>query len=127
RAVVREPKDHTGQMIVVGLRPAELIVGDARAERTVLQVLQLTASSVVADDDEQAAVGTETADYAVVGAARPAVRGAVLKRVELDQVAIERQRRSVPDESVHAVPAQRHAQNVAGVGAELRRVGALLE
>ena len=44
-SVVVQPKDHTGQMRVVGLRPAELVIGVSR-RRALGQVLRLPAPAV---------------------------------------------------------------------------------
>ena len=95
-----------------------------RGRRPVHEILQLAAAAVVAKLDVQLAVRTEPDDAAVVIAARLAVRQIVLKRAKLDQVSIERQRRSVPDETVDAVSKQRHGENIVGVRTCLRRVRA---
>jgi hypothetical protein len=53
-------------------------------------------------------------------------RTVVLKCMELDDVAVERQRRSVPDETIHAIAQERHCQNIRAVGARDGWIGAFL-
>ena len=64
-----------------GCRPAELVVGDAGAERPVDEVLKLSAAAGVALDDVELLVGAEAEDAAVVV---PALRlaGILLQRAE---------------------------------------------
>ena len=69
RAIVVQAEDHAGEMRVVRIRSAELIVGpDAgRARR---QVLQRTAAAEIADHDVELAVRAKRQDAAIVIAAR---------------------------------------------------------
>src|SRR5262249_16117886 len=53
RTVVIETKDHAREMGIVRLRAAELVIGNARAEWSVDQVLQLSTSAIIANYDEQ--------------------------------------------------------------------------
>ena len=69
-AVVVQPQDDAGQMRVVWLRTAELIVLPRRPAGAIDQVLQLPAPAVVADQDVQLPVRSEPDDAAVVVAAR---------------------------------------------------------
>src|SRR5262249_40006440 len=52
-AVVVQPQDDTGQMIVVWLRPTKLIVGNARSKRSIYEILHHAAAPIVADDNEK--------------------------------------------------------------------------
>src|SRR5438270_7780735 len=97
-------------MRVVRCGPAELVIRLPLAERSAGQVLELTPPTVVADLDEELAVGTEENLTAVVIAAHRLasvnrMRVVLLKRVERDQIPIERQRIicRVEDEPVDAV------------------------
>src|SRR5688572_6167843 len=122
RPVVVEPENDTGKVRVVGFGPAELIVGDRRAEPGQgwprWQVLQLPAPADVAEDHVKLSVWPETNDATVMVSSRrlfavALIRrlrgGIVLKRAQLDQVAVESERggRAVPDESVDPVAEQR--------------------
>src|SRR5262249_15407199 len=73
RAIAVQPDDDSGEVRVIGIGSADLIVGDGRAKsgcrRTRGQVLQLSTPAVVADDDVELAIGTETDHAAVVIAA----------------------------------------------------------
>jgi hypothetical protein len=119
RAVVVEPEDDAGQVGVVRLRAAELIVVDARAERAVDKVLQLPPASVVADDDVELLVRAEADHPAVVIAAQRLPRIS-LERPQLDDVLIERERRAVPDETIDSVAEQRNVGEIVAVGSAQR-------
>ena len=69
-AVLVQAKNHTGQVRVVRLGTAELIIGSRRSARPVRQILQLAAPPVVAHEDVQLAIGPEPKDAAVVIAPR---------------------------------------------------------
>jgi hypothetical protein len=121
-----QTEDHPGQMRIVRLWAAELIVG-GRRRRPLRQVLQLTAAALVSEDDVELSIGSEGDHAAVMVSARrlalvALVRGlgcpVVLERSEHHQVAVERQRRPVPDESVDAVPEQRDLEDVVRVRTE---------
>ena len=70
-------------------------------------ILQEAASAVIAKDDVQLAVRTKSQDAAIVIAARRLTR-ILLQRTQLDQIAIERERRSIPDVTIDAVSEKRH-------------------
>ena len=112
RPVVVEAQDHAGQVRVVRLRAAELVVGLPRPERAVLEVLHLAAPAVVAHLDVELAVLAEPDDPAVVVAARRGIGGVVLEDTQLDQVEIEGEGGSVPEEAVDAVAEQRDREHV---------------
>ncbi len=85
-AVVVETQDDTGQVRIVRFRTAELIVGAGRSAGAVDQILQLPATTVVADQHVQLAVRSETDHAAVVVAARR------LRLVPLSRAASARRR-----------------------------------
>jgi hypothetical protein len=114
-AVVVEPHDHARPVGVVGLRPAELVVGDAGAERPVDQVLQLAAATRVTDDRIELAVGPEAQHAPVVVASQRLIR-VRLERAELQDAAVELERLAVPLETVDPVAHQPHAVECVGVG-----------
>ena len=120
-AVVIEAQDDSGQVRIVRLGTAELIVLARRPARAVVEVLQLPAATVVADQDVQLAVRSEPNHAAVVIAARRlrliplsrrCRRAVVLKRPQHDQVAIEMQGTAIPDEPIDAIPEKRHLEDV---------------
>jgi hypothetical protein len=104
-AIVVQAKDHAGEVRVVRLRTAELVVG-VSGRPTLRQVLHLPTATVVADDDVQLPIRTETDDSAVVITALRLLCVS-LERAQLDEIALERQRRSVPHEAIHAIAKQR--------------------
>src|ERR1700752_4501296 len=127
-------------MRVVGLRPAELIVGHGRPEAGLCrprgQILQLSAPALVTEEHVELAVRPESNDATIVEAPRGWFlislvwrrwSGVVLEGTELDEVEIEGQRSGpgVPDESVDPVAEQGNLENLIGVGAEIRRIRAL--
>ena len=91
-AVVVEPQDDAGEVGVVRLWAAELVVGHGRpgagGRRAARQVLQLAAPADVADEDVQLAVMAEADDPAVVVAAL-GLAGILLDRPQPDQVLVE--------------------------------------
>ena len=91
-AVVVEPENHAGEMGVIRFGTAELIVRQiAGRARAVGQVLQLSATAIVADVDVEFVIRTEANDAAVVIAPeRPA--GIGLKRVKVNEVGLEAKR-----------------------------------
>src|SRR2546423_4901968 len=101
-------------MRVVGFGAAELIVLNCRAgaigRRAAREILKEAAPAVVADDYVEFAVGAEAQDAAVVVAARGLAR-VLLKRVQVYEVSVERQRRAVPDVAVNAVALEWHFVN----------------
>src|SRR5206468_12880558 len=90
-AVVVEAEDDAGEVRVVGLRAAELVVRLPRSEGPVDEILHLAATAVVAEDQVELPVGAEAKDAAVVVAAGVAVGDVVLEGVQLDEIAIERE------------------------------------
>ena len=110
-AVVVEAEDDAGEVGVVRLRPAEVVVGAeqrvAGLVRAVEEVLHPAAPAHVADEDVQLAVRPELDHPAVVVAAPRRGRRlggeGRLQRPQLDDVLVERQRRAVPHEPVHPV------------------------
>src|SRR5262249_3349910 len=97
---------------------AKLVVRYAGPKRAVGKVLQLATPSVIADKNVKLAIGSEP-DYATIMiAALDRIGGILLKRVEPDDIPIQRQSRTVPNEAVHSVSEQRslaeHRSIVAG-------------
>ena len=94
-------------MRIVGLRAAELIVGDdgtrTRGRRTAAQILEPPAASVIANEDVQLAVGAELDDAAVVIAAKR-LAGVGLKGMQFDEVRARRQFRAVPFKPITRLP-----------------------
>jgi hypothetical protein len=123
RAVRVESEDDAGEVRIVGLRSAELIVRDSRPERAVDEVLELSAASVVADDDVELPVRPEAKDAAVVVPAQ-GLASVGLESTEPDEVAVERQSRAVPDEAVDSIAEQRHIGKLTAVrgGAAFRPI-----
>ena len=110
-AVGVQAKNGAGEVGVVRLGPAEVVVGAkqgvARLVRAVEEVLHPAAPAHITDEDVQLAVRPELDYPAVVIAAagrrrRFAVEG-WLQRPQPDDVDVLRQRRAVPDEPVHPV------------------------
>src|SRR5262245_54135715 len=94
-------------MGIVWLGAAELIVRYAGPKRSVGKVLQLATSTVVADKNMKLAIGSES-DYATVMiTALDRIGGILLKCVEPDEIRIECQVGTVPNEAVHSVSEQR--------------------
>ena len=91
-AVVLQPQHDAGEVGVVGLRAAKLVVGDgrtgARGCRPTRQVLQVATSADVTDEDVQLAVGAKGQDPTVVVAAF-GLAGVLLDRPQPDQVVVE--------------------------------------
>src|SRR5215813_3616102 len=105
-------------MGIVWLGAAKLVVRYAGPKRAVGKVLQLATPSVVADKNVKLAIGSEP-DYATIMiAALDRIGGILLKRVEPDDIPIQRQSRTVPNEAVHSVSEQRslaeHRSIIAG-------------
>src|SRR5215813_225320 len=105
-------------MGIVWLGAAELVVRYAGSKRSVGKVLQLATSTIVADKNIKLAIGSEP-DYATVMiAALDRIGGILLKCVEPDEIPIQRQGRTVPNEAVHSVSEQRslaeHRSIIAG-------------
>jgi hypothetical protein len=122
RAVVEAQHD-PGQVRVVRLGPAELVVGGRRC-RSRGEILQLAAAAIVPKDHVELAVGPKDDHAAVVVACRalglvPLTgrlgRPVVLERAEHEQVAVEHQSGVAPDEPVDPVAEQGHLKDVAGV------------
>ena len=88
-AVVLQPQHDAGEMGVVRLRAAELVVGNGRTGagggRPTWQVLQLAATAHVTDEDVQLAVGAE-GQHAAVMVAALGLAGILLDRPQPDQV-----------------------------------------
>ena len=112
-AVVVEPQNYSGEVRVVRLWSTKLIVGNGT---TACNVLKETAPAVIAEDDVKLAVRTETHHAAVVITARR-LTGVLLQRAQLDQIAIERQSRTIPDVTIDTIAEQRYLIRVRGVGA----------
>ena len=120
-----------GKVRVVGLRTTERVVDEGRRLKwPVRQILEPAAAALVAHEDVELAVRSESHHAAVVvarrvGVVRPRVSGngdvVRLQRAQHDDVAVERQRRPVPDEAVDAVAQQRHV----GVDGRVRAGAAL--
>ena len=110
-AIGIQSDNHTGEVSVVWRRTAKLVIGLARAEGAARQVLELTATTVVADLDVDLAVGAEE-DLArvVVTPQRLArvnrVRVVLLEGAERDQIPVECQRIvcRIEDEAIDPVP-----------------------
>src|SRR5215510_2434471 len=83
-------------MGIVWLGAAKLVVRYAGPKRAIGKVLQLATPSVVADKNVKLAIGSEP-DYATIMiAALDRIGGILLKRVEPDDIPIQRQSRTVP-------------------------------
>src|ERR1051325_11317840 len=98
-------------MIIIGFRPAKLIVGD-RWSGTVSRwsakkILQLSAPPVIAHQNVQLTVGTEPQNAAVMIAAELLIR-ICLEGAQLDQIAIESSCRTIPNVPVDAIAERRH-------------------
>src|SRR5205807_4428955 len=76
-----------------------------------LVVLQVTAPAVVTHQNVQLAVWPKTQHAAVVIPARLLVC-VRLKSVQLDQIAIEGERRAVPDVAIDSIAEQRHIRKI---------------
>jgi hypothetical protein len=100
-AIIVQAKDDAGEVRVARLRTTELIIG-VSGRPTLRQVLHLPTATVVADDDVQLPIRTETQDSAVVITTLRLSRIG-LEGAQLDEIALERQRRSIPHEAVHAI------------------------
>src|SRR5262245_47040038 len=105
-------------MGIVWLGAAELVVRYARPKRSVGKGLQLATSTVITDKNIKLGIGSEP-DYATVMiAALHRIGGILLKCVEPDEIPIQRQSRTVPNEAVHSVSEQRslaeHRSIIAG-------------
>ena len=94
-AIVLQPQDDAGEVGVVRLRAAELVVGHGRpgagGRRATRQVLQVAPPADVADEHVQLAVSAERQDPAVVVAAF-GLAGILLDRPQPDQVVVEGER-----------------------------------
>ena len=116
-----QPENDSGEVRVIRLRAAKLIVGLSRPERSVGQVLQLAAPADVADEDVELAIGSKCQHAAIMvpsagGWCR--LRGKRrLERAQHDQIPIERQRRSIPVVPVNPVAKQRCLGEDVGVAA----------
>src|SRR5947207_14799675 len=95
-------------MGIIRLRSPELIVGSSGIP-TMRKVLCLPAAAVVPDDDVELPVGTETDDPTVVITTQRLPRVG-LERMQLDHVAIKRERRSVPHEAIDSISEERHVR-----------------
>ena len=110
-AVVVQAKNGTGEVGVVRLGTAEVVVGAEQGVtglvRAVEEVLHPAAPAHITDEDVQLAVRSELDHPAVVIAAtgrrrRFALEG-WLQRPQLDNVDLLRQHGAVPDETIHPV------------------------
>src|SRR5262249_50187490 len=99
--------------------PAELIVrnGRTRADCSgpTRQILHPAAPAVVADHNVELAIRPELDNAAVVVAAQrlPCIG---LERVQPDERAVHGERRTIPDEAVDAVAAQRNRTKICRIG-----------
>src|SRR5215510_4720246 len=100
-------------MRIIGFWSTKLIVGNRATAR---DVLQKTSPAVVAEDDVELAVRTEAKHAAVVITTRR-LTGILLQCVQLDQVAIKREYRTIPDVTIDSISQQRHLIGVCGVNA----------
>src|SRR5688500_5610499 len=96
-------------MLVVRCGPAELVIGDGGtrtcSSRPTREVLQVAAATEVAHEYVELAVRPEI-DHAAVVVAALRLAGVCLYGAQADNVPVERQRRSIPQVSVHAVAQQ---------------------
>src|ERR1043165_6480987 len=95
-------------MFIVRRWSTELIVGRWTTTREVLQEI---ATTVVTDDDVELTVWTKPQHAAVVITTRR-LAGVLLQRSQLDQVAIERERRAVPHVTIDTIAEHRYFVNV---------------
>ena len=112
-------------MRVVGRGPAESVVHlRRREERAVGEILEPPAASLVAHEEIELAVGAEFEHAAIVvglcrGVVRPRMSGhgdvVCLQRAELDEIVRLGQCAAVPQETVDAIPRQRHVEDRARV------------
>src|SRR6266487_4215450 len=114
RSVRVQSKDDTAEVRVVGLGPAELVVGYSGPEWTVGEVLSLTPPAFISNDDIEFSVRPESKNAAILVAPQR-LAGISLKGAELNKVPVKCQRRSIPHETVHAVAEERHGGPVRGV------------
>src|SRR5258707_10052343 len=99
-----QTRNEPGKMIVVGFRPAELIV----RHWAKLIVLHEATPAIVTHQNVELTVRTESEHAAVMIAAQGLI-GISLKRMQLDQIAIERKSRrlGIPNVTIDSVAEQR--------------------
>ena len=95
-------------MGIVGFGPAELIVWHRRSTR---HILEESAPAIVPHQNVKFTVGTKTQDTAIVITSQRLV-GVGLISTQLDQVAIEHQRGSIPNVSIDAIAEQRNIRQI---------------
>jgi hypothetical protein len=126
-------------MRIIRLRAAKLVVWNCRpgtgGNRTTGQILQLTASSHISDEDVELAVETERDHTPIVVAARwlrlitlarRLGRSIVLVGAQFDQVDVKRKRYAIPNKTIHAVAKQGHSKHVITIRAKFWSVSAFL-